>query len=237
MKNKLLVGNLKMNLNKEDILSYLEKTKQIHSKNVVFCPSSLYLPYFLNQNLEVGVQNVFYEEKGAYTGEISPSQVKSMGANYVILGHSERRLYFHETEEILNKKIQKSLENNLKVIYCIGENKKEKEEGKTKEILKRELEILKNYPNEKNIIIAYEPIWAIGTGLVPNNKIIYEMANFIKEYLKETLKEIKVLYGRSVDDKNIKELNKIENIDGFLVGGASTKIDVFLKLIEVVVPQ
>lgn len=237
MKNKLLVGNLKMNLNKEDILSYLEKAKQIHSKNVVFCPSSLYLPYFLNQNLEVGVQNVFYEEKGAYTGEISPSQVKSIGANYVILGHSERRLYFHETEEILNKKIQKSLENNLKVIYCIGENKKEKEEGKTKEILKRELEILKNYPNEKNIIIAYEPIWAIGTGLVPNNKIIYEIANFIKEYLKETLKEIKVLYGGSVDDKNIQELNKIENIDGFLVGGASTKIDVFLKLIEVVVPQ
>ena len=237
MKNKLLVGNLKMNLSKEEIISYLEKAKQINSKNVVLCPSNIYLPYFIGNSFEVGTQNVFYEDKGAYTGEISPFQVKSMGVSYTILGHSERRMYFKETEEILNKKIKKSLENKLKVIYCIGENKVELEEGYTKEVLKRELNILKNYPCEENIIIAYEPIWSIGTGIIPDDKTIYETISFIKEYLKETHPEIKVLYGGSVDDKNIQELNKIENVDGFLVGGASTKIDVFMQLIEVVVTQ
>lgn len=237
MKNKLLVGNMKMNLNKEEINSYLEKINKIHSKDVVICPSNIYIPYFVNNDYGVGVQNVFYEDKGAYTGEISPSQVKSMGVNYVILGHSERRFYFKENEELLNKKIKKSLENDLKVIYCIGENKTELEEGYTKEILKRELNILKEYPCEENLIIAYEPIWSIGTGIIPNNETIYEIIKFIKDHLKETHPNIKVLYGGSVDDKNIQELNKIENVDGFLVGGASTKIDVFLKLIEVVVTQ
>lgn len=241
MKNKIIVGNFKMNLDKKEIFSYLEKAKTIKYENVVFCPTNLYLPYFLKENLCVGIQNISSYEKGAYTGEVAAFQAKSLGVTFCLIGHSERRMYFKEDKNELTKKLELAFKNGLKVIYCIGEKKSENEMQKTNQVLKEELEILKPFSNQihDNLFIAYEPIWAIGTGEVPDNKTIQKVATFIKEVMQKDLNipTIPVLYGGSINEENIALLNEIDELSGFLVGGASTKIDTFLKLIEVVVTQ
>lgn len=228
---KLVVCNFKMNLNASDINEYLKEVK-VDNNNFVVCPTSLYIPYFLNNKYKVGIQNVYYEDKGAYTGEVSPSQAYSMGVNYVILGHSERREIFKENNSLINLKINGCLKNNLKVILCIGESLTEKSMHKTKEVLKKQLkECLKDIKEE--VIVAYEPIWSIGTNKTPTKKEIEETINYIKEVVID-LTDInpKVLYGGSVNEKNIVTLNKINNIDGFLIGGASIKIDSINKIIK-----
>ena len=145
-KNKIVIANHKMNMLSSDINIYLKKIKeQINIENVIICPSCIYIPYFLKQNFKVGIQNIFYKSKGAYTGEISPRQAKSMEVDYAIVGHSERRKYFLETNNEINQKIELCLKNNLKVILCIGENKEEKYEDSQDEISK---------DNEKQEIIA-----------------------------------------------------------------------------------
>lgn len=240
---KLVVGNMKMNLTASEIKEYV---KEIDTKNyneqVVFCPSSLYLSHFIGKTYGCGIQNIAAYEMGAYTGEVSVQQVSSMNIDYTIIGHSERREYFNETDEVVRRKIELALrQDKLKIILCIGETLEERENNKTNEVLERQLTSgLKDLNNDdvKRIIIAYEPVWAIGTGKVPTNLEIEETIAFIKDIVKNLCGySAMVLYGGSVNDQNIANLNEISNVDGYLVGGASNKVEKFNKIIEVVVNQ
>lgn len=240
---KMIVGNMKMNLLAEDISAYLKKINSYDlSEDVVICPTSIYIPYFLGHTYKVGIQNVFFRESGAYTGEISSSQVASLGVEFAIIGHSERRGYFKESDQDINKKIVGTIKYGLKVILCIGETAEEKNLLKTARILKRQLlNGLRNL-NEKEleqIIIAYEPVWSIGTNTLPTGKDIEDTVTYIKGIVSEYFgySDIPVLYGGSVNEKNIEQLNKIPNVSGFLVGGASTDAEKFLKIIEVAVKR
>lgn len=243
MANKrIVVGNMKMNLTAPEITKYIrELDKKNYNKQVIVIPSSLYLPFFVGKSYGVGIQNIAAYEVGAYTGEVAASQAKSLRLDCTIIGHSERREYFKETDEIVHQKIKLSLASNLKVILCIGETEEERESLKTYKVLKKQIvSALKGIEEKdlKKIIIAYEPIWAIGTGKTPSNDEIKDTIAFIKEIVKTTVHtNMSVLYGGSVNEKNISSLNQIENIDGYLVGGASTKVDKFIKIIEVVVNQ
>lgn len=239
---KLVIGNMKMCLTASEINKYLKTIdKKEYGRQVVFCPTSLYLPYFIGKSYAVGIQNIAAYENGAYTGEISAKQAKSMHIQYAIIGHSERRGYFKETEEIVSRKIKLAMDENLKVILCIGETEEERDALKTYKVLKKQISSAMKGLDAKEaskIIIAYEPIWAIGTNKIPSNTEIYDTITFIKKIGKDLCGiDIPVLYGGSINDENISTLNQIENVDGYLVGGASTKADKFMKIIEVVVNQ
>lgn len=240
-KNKFVIANHKMLMKSTDVNDYLKKIKRkIKSEQVIICPTNIFIPYFLKQSFQVGIQNVFYEEKGAYTGEVSPSQAKSMEINYAIVGHSERRNYFLETNQEINQKIKLCLKNKLKVILCIGETKEEKRNGKTEQILEKELiENLEGIKNLKNIIIAYEPIWAIGSKKTPTVKEIDIHIRYIKQIIKKHyhFDNICVVYGGSVNEKNIEEISKIESLNGVLVGGASINPDEFIKISEIMLKE
>ncbi|HHW68764.1 MAG TPA: triose-phosphate isomerase [Tenericutes bacterium] len=236
MENKIVIANFKMNLLINDINKYIDQFKY-KDLNVVICPSNIHLYKFIKNNYKVGIQNINSNNFGAYTGEISAIQAKDLGCEYVLIGHSERRSIYKETDTIINNKIKNALENGLKVVLCVGETIEEKELFKTESIIKNQItKALTNISNISNIIIAYEPVWAIGTDKIPTNEDIYKTVDFIKKTIFELYKteDIKVLYGGSVNEKNIKELNSIINLSGFLVGGTSLKIDKFSKIIEVV---
>lgn len=230
---KLVVGNFKMNLLEEDINHYL--SFNLKYDNVVFCPSQIYLKDFIKKGLKVGSQDTSPFNIGAYTGDVSAVQLKSIGVTYSLVGHSERREYYHDGV-LVNKKIKSLLENEITPILCIGENKNDYENNNTFNILKDELdEAFKDIEDVSNIIIAYEPIWAIGTGLVPTNQIIENVIKYIKEYTYKNYKVYpSVLYGGSVNNKNVHTLNEINNLDGFLVGGCSLKVNDFIELINIV---
>ncbi len=222
---KIVVANLKMNFTLAEVADYLEKVKEIEDDNLIICPSFIYLPYFTKKTFKVGAQNCFYENKGAFTGEISPTQLKSTGVDYVIIAHSERRHFFQENNEIIRKKVQAALGADLRVIYCLGETEAEKNSGQTIPVLEAQLKIIfDDFDNEQKdkIMIAYEPVWAIGTGNVPKTSELEKTLQYLKEKLKTTKDlEIKVLYGGSINENNIAELAQIKNLDGFLIGGAS----------------
>lgn len=240
---KIIVGNLKMNLLATDISDYLKEFKSENlNDQVIICPTSIYIPYFLKQPYKVGIQNIFFRESGAYTGEISPSQAASIGVRYAIIGHSERREYFKETDQDINKKIVGTLKYGIEVILCIGETTEEKNLLKTARVLKRQiLNDLRNLEEKDldHIIIAYEPVWAIGTGVVPTKKDIEDTITYIKGIVAEYFHydDIPVMYGGSINEHNIEELNQIQNVAGFLVGGASMDAKRFLKIIEVAVKK
>ena len=228
MENKIIVGNMKMYLNFDDIKNYLDKTNDTLLKAII-SPSSIYIPYFINKGYKVAIQNISEHSNGAYTGEISANQVKSMGINYVILGHSEVRKNLIENNYKINQKIKNCLKNNLKVILCIGENKEEKNNNKTKDIIKKQLELcLKDILDFSSIIIAYEPIWAIGTGNIPSNNEIIEILEFIR-----SLYSVKIIYGGSVNEENIKILNEID-LDGFIIGSSCINPDKFVGIIKTI---
>lgn len=239
---KIVVANLKMNLNLEQIKLYINEIDGlINSNRVIICPSYIYIPYFLNKNYLVGTQNIASTEDGAYTGEVSASQVSSMNIPYTIVGHSERRSIFNETSVEVNKKVKLALSNNLKVILCIGETKEEKDNGLTNSVLSLQLKesLLEIDANLlENVIIAYEPVWSIGTGNIPTNEDIIEITNYIKSTVNNiynNLVNIPVLYGGSVNEKNIFQLNEINEIDGVLVGGASLSSSKLNIIKEVVI--
>ncbi len=237
---KIVVGNMKMNLTASEIDNYIKEIdKYDYNEQVVFCPSYIYLPSFVGKGYRCGAQNIASYELGAYTGEVSARQVSSMKIDYTIIGHSERRNYFNETDEIIRTKITLALKENLKVILCIGETLEQRDALKTYEVLKRQLtSALKGLDKFQGIIIAYEPIWAIGTGKTPTNQDIEDTISFIKKIINDICgQELKVLYGGSVNDENITKLNTIKNVDGYLVGGACTSAERFNKIIEVVVNQ
>ena len=226
----LIVANWKCNpTNSKKVDSLLQIKEGGDNAEVVICPPFLYLSQvkdsIKNKNIKLGAQDCFWENEGSYTGEVSPLMLSNLDCEYVIVGHSERRKYFKEGSVIINKKIKKALENNLKVILCVGETEKEREESRTFEILKEQIKKALNGIEEK-VIIAYEPLWAIGSG----NNCEPEEAEKVAEFIKEEI-DTKVLYGGSVDKSNASYyLDK--KIDGLLIGGASLDSDQFSAIIN-----
>lgn len=234
MENKIIVGNIKMNMKFGEISNYLKFFKNIDSKNIIICPSYIYIPYFLDYKFSVGSQNVCSNLDGGYTGEISASQLASIGVEYTIVGHSERRLNLNESDIDINKKIKSSLSSELKVILCIGETLEEFNLLKKDSVLKRQIRnALFDIKDLSNVIIAYEPVWSIGTNKLPKIEEIISTVNYIKKLIFSLYKQnIKVLYGGSINEKNILELNKIEELDGFLIGSASINPTQFIEIIN-----
>ena len=234
MENKIIVGNIKMNMKFGELANYLNQFKGIKHKNLIICPSYIYIPYFLNYDFSVGSQNVCADIVGSYTGEVSANQLKSIGVDYTIVGHSERRIKLNETNEDINKKIRSALGSKLKVILCIGETKEEKELLKKDIVLKRQIrDALFDIDNLNDVIIAYEPIWSIGTNKTPSIDELEKTIEYIKEFVYKTYKvSIKVIYGGSINEKNITEFNKVKNIDGFLIGSASINPNQFIEIIN-----
>src|SRR6056297_891135 len=238
-KQKIIIANWKMKLGFRESLSLARKIRQRFknfSGNVVICPDFVSL-YSCGQeikksNLKLGAQDAFWQDSGAYTGEISPQTLKTAGCRYVILGHSERRKYLKEDYNLINLKLKKVLAvSALTPVICIGENQKERSQGLVKSVLTRQLqEGLKGVAlkADQKVIIAYEPLWAIGSGKVIKNKDLEEISGIIKQFLKKSRSgrgrdKFSIIYGGSVDSKNIKGISQIEGIDGCLVGGASLK--------------
>jgi triosephosphate isomerase (TIM) len=215
------------------VIKFFKSLKKNKFIKIVYCPpSTLIRPMskkLKNTNILVGAQNCHEQENyGAFTGSVNCSMLKNVGAKFVIIGHSENR-QSGETNKMINLKIKSALKSGLRVIFCIGETLKEKRKKITKKILNAQINLgLNRIKNKRNIIIAYEPIWAIGTGLVPKSNELFEIINFIK---KRNLNN-KVLYGGSVNSKNINELKSIDNIDGYLIGGASQDANKFIDIIK-----
>ena len=247
MRKKIIAGNWKMNMLPNEAIKFIEELTPLvkdTENEVILCVPYTDLFYALltaqGTNIKIGAQNLHFEEKGAYTGEISASMLKSINVEYVIIGHSERRQYFNETDETVNKKIKAAFANELKPIVCVGETLEEREAGKTAEIITKQTELaLEGLTNEQveNTIIAYEPIWAIGTGKTATsedaNNSIKEIRNKIAEiYGQNTASRVIIQYGGSVKSTNAKELFSMSDIDGGLVGGASLKAEEFSKIVQ-----
>lgn len=225
---KIIAANWKMNNDFADIKPFVKYVKKNvkEKKGLVVCVPSIMLKETADaakKVFEVGAENCYFAEKGAFTGEISAKMVKSAGASHVIIGHSERRQIFGETNEMLNKKLKAALSSGLKVIFCIGETLEEK--SKYKSVLKKEIvEGFDEITDFSNIVIAYEPVWAIGTGKVATTADISKVHSYIKNLVKEVYDvKIPVLYGGSVKPSNSKEILALEEVDGVLIGGASLK--------------
>ena len=211
---------------------------------VIICAPFTDLFYTLlsaqNTNIKIGAQNMHWEEKGAYTGEVSPQMLKAIGVEYVIIGHSERREYFAETDETVNKKLKAAHEVGLKPIICIGETLEQRENGETIQILEKQIKIrLEGLTGEqiRNTIIAYEPIWAIGTGKTATKEDANETIKSIRKeianmYGNDNAENVEILYGGSVKSSNSKDLFTMSDIDGGLVGGASLDAEEFSKIVN-----
>ncbi len=234
---KLIVGNQKTYLDRDKVLNFIEKTGKVDCSNVVICPSYPYFELFNNKsNFILGSQDVSETGLGASTGEVSAEQLKSFHVQYAIVGHSERRSYQHEDSNVLYHKIKCLLESDIRPIFCIGECLEERESDSTKDVIgKQILEVFDRLEKSEieKIIIAYEPIWAIGTGITPVNDEIMDTTNYIKDLVNDKFDvSILVLYGGSVNKENISQLGEISAIDGYLIGGASTKADEFLEIMR-----
>lgn len=247
MRKKVIAGNWKMNMLPNEAMKFIEELTPLvkDTKNeVIICVPYIDLFYALlhvqGTNIKVGAQNMHWEEKGAYTGEVSGPMLKSIGVEYVIIGHSERRQYFAETDETVNKKIKAALLNELKPIVCVGETLEQREQGVTNAIITNQVEKAFDGIEAKDldkIIIAYEPIWAIGTGKTAtkedaNNTIIEIRKKLSEIYGQNEADRVIIQYGGSVKSSNAKELFEMSDIDGGLVGGASLKADEFSKIVN-----
>lgn len=249
MRKKVIAGNWKMNNDLKETQNLLSKlTSGISMDNlncdVIVCPpfTSLFEAHTLLKDTKVklGAQNMYFEPSGAFTGEISAAMLKSVGCEYVILGHSERRTIFGETDELINNKIKKANASGLKPIFCIGELLEEREAGITEKIIEKQIKSgLKDISSEEmgNVIIAYEPVWAIGTGKTASPEQAQEVHKFIRILINEKYgdsisENIIIQYGGSVNSKNAGELLFQKDIDGALVGGASLKADSFIEIIQ-----
>ena len=224
----IVVLNNKSNFTPEEFKSYLEKLEKIDYSELILCPTFINLA-LAGDKIELGAQDVSPYDDGAHTGEISAMQLKTLGVKYSLVGHSERREF--ESEEELFSEIKKLFENNMIPILCVGETKEERENNKVEEVLDKELyNVINNLSREEQekLIIAYEPVWSIGTGVIPTNDEIREVLRYIKNLLPNT----KVLYGGSANEENIDTLKEIEEIDGYLLGGISLDIDRLQALLD-----
>ncbi len=247
MRRKVIAGNWKMNMLPNEAMACIEQLASLvkdTENEVILCVPYTDLFYSLltaqGTNIKIGAQNMHFEEKGAFTGEVSGPMLKCIGVEYVIIGHSERRQYFAETDETVNKKIKAALANELKPIVCVGETLEQRESGKAEEVFttqtRKAFEGL-SAEDAKKVIIAYEPIWAIGTGKTATsedaNNSVKAIRNEIRNlYGDEVADEIIIQYGGSVKSSNAKELFTTSDIDGGLVGGASLKADEFAKIVN-----
>lgn len=245
----IIAGNWKMNNTITEAVQLVTALKrELFDENqveVVVCPTftslSAIAELIEGSQIVLGAQNIFWEAKGAYTGEIAPNMLLDVGCTYVIIGHSERRKYFGETDESVNKKIKAALANGLHPIICVGETKEQREQGVTKDVIKTQISgALVDIKSEDILksVIAYEPVWAIGTGLNATPEQAEEVHDYIrntllKEKYDETVaNKIRIQYGGSVKPDNVKSLMAQPDIDGALVGGASLKVDSFTKLVR-----
>lgn len=234
---KIIALNLKMNLGYKEILDYIKtiQNKVTDNYEVIFFPTSIYLDLFKKSGYLVGAQNVHFENKGAYTGEISPYQLKSLGVNYTLVGHSERRLHFKENDILINEKVKGALKNQLKVILCVGETDEERLSNKTYSVIENQLKNNLQNIDLEDVTIAYEPVWAIGSGKTPTKDEIDEVVSFIKKKVKqENAIDIRVLYGGSVNKENIKDIMSIESVDGVLVGSSSIDPNYLISMIDII---
>ncbi len=247
MRKKVIAGNWKMNMLPNEAIQFIEELTPLvkdTQNEVILCVPYTDLFYALltaqNTNIKIGAQNMHFEEKGAYTGEVSGAMLKAINVEYVIIGHSERRQYFNETDETVNKKIKAAFQYGLKPIVCVGETLEQREAGKTEEIITKQTELaLEGLSDEQveNTIIAYEPIWAIGTGKTATkedaNNSIKAIRNKIAKIYGQTVADgVIIQYGGSVKSTNAKELFEMSDIDGGLVGGASLKAEEFSKIVK-----
>ena len=247
MRRKVIAGNWKMNMLPDAAIRFIDEITPMvkDTKNeVVLCVPYTDLFYALlaaqNTNIKIGAQNMHWEESGAYTGEVSGKMLKAIGVEYVIIGHSERRQYFAETDETVNRKLKAAFANNLKPIVCVGETLEQREAGMANDIITSQTEkALDGLTEEQvaNTIIAYEPIWAIGTGKTATsedaNNAIKAIRNKISNLYGQNVSErVIIQYGGSVKSTNAQELFSMSDIDGGLVGGASLKVDEFAKIVN-----
>jgi triosephosphate isomerase (TIM) len=244
MRIPVISANWKMNMKIDEVQAFLAAfiplVREQKDVEIVIAPpyTALYTAANLLRitNIRLAAQNVFYEEKGAYTGEISSVMLADTGCSHVIIGHSERRIYFGETDEIINRKIRAARKNGLQVIFCIGESLAERESGMTFEVLKRQVtEGLKEISPEA-LVIAYEPVWAIGTGKTATSMQAQEAHEFIRKTLSDiygsSAGDLRILYGGSVTPENVDVLMACPDLDGALVGGASLKPDSFARIVN-----
>jgi triosephosphate isomerase len=251
MKKKLIAGNWKMNNTPDASIKLIEAIKSginsdiSNNVNIVFFPPYTSLEMvsklLLNSGMFFGAQNVYFKNEGAYTGEISAPMLNELGCKYVIIGHSERRSIFKETDEEINLKIENSINSNIIPVFCIGETLSERNEEIHYQVIEKQLNNgLKNinFTNPESIVIAYEPVWAIGTGLTSTPEQANEMHKYIRIVLEKMYnndkftKQIRILYGGSMNEGNSKSLLEMSDIDGGLIGGASLKSESFIKIIK-----
>ena len=232
--NWKMYGNLQ-SLNTLNKVIKFSKSKEIKKGRLIYCPPytliSSFLKKFQNCLIDIGAQNCHESDDfGPHTGFINAKMLKNVGANYVIIGHSENREK-GETDKIINQKIRSAIRAKLKVIFCIGETLKQKRNGKTKSVLQKQIKFgLDKVNKNKNLFIAYEPVWSIGTGKIPKMKDLKQTVKFIKNQFK--IKIPKILYGGSVNPQNIKDLREIKQLDGFLIGGASQNPKKFIDIVK-----
>lgn len=237
---QLIAGNWKMNLVTNQVIQLIEQIKHHAKADILICPAFPYLSLakhiLTGSPLHLGAQDCHEKENGAYTGNVSASMIKDMGCTYVILGHSERRQFHHETNALVCEKAVMALSHGLTPIICIGETDEENQSGKTEEVLRKQIaESLAGTQTGADIVLAYEPVWAIGTGRTPSLKDIENVHNFIRKELSKKVADagdIRILYGGSVKGDNASEILHCQNVNGVLVGGASLKADEFNKIIE-----
>ena len=247
MRKKVIAGNWKMNMLPNEAIEFIEKLAPLvkdTENEVILCVPYTDLFYALltaqGTNIKIGAQNMHFEEKGAYTGEVSGKMLKSINVEYVIIGHSERRQYFAETDETVNKKVKAAFEYGLKPIVCVGETLEQREEGKAFDVITEQTKLaLEGLAKEQveNTIIAYEPIWAIGTGKTATKEDANDAIKKIREkiveiYGQKVADRVIIQYGGSVKSTNAKELFEMSDIDGGLVGGASLNPDEFSRIVN-----
>lgn len=247
MRKPIMAGNWKMNKTRDEALQFIYAVNQALPSNdlvdSVICAPAILLRDLVKrqgEELRIGAENMHFAESGAYTGEISPSMLTTTGVEYVILGHSERRAMFNETDETVNLKVKKAFEHELKPIVCVGENLEEREGNKYEEVLSRQVAgALADLTADQvsSLIIAYEPIWAIGTGKTATPEVADETCGYVRSvvaklYGDEVAQKLRIQYGGSVKPANVDSLMAKENIDGALVGGASLDPESFIKLVH-----
>lgn len=244
MRKPFIAANWKMNKNisetQEFISRFIPAVKDLSDVDIAIAPPftslSVAAEKLKSTNVKLAAQNVFYEEKGAYTGEISPLMLIDIGCKYVIVGHSERRQYFNESDDIINKKIKAAKKADLGVIFCIGESLNDRDAGKTFNVLNREIEEGLNGIYPEDVVIAYEPIWAIGTGRTATPEQAQEAHSYIRQKINvlysNKVDEICIIYGGSVTPENIDSLMACKDVDGALVGGASLNVESFIRIVK-----
>ena len=248
MRRPIIAGNWKMNKTQDEARTLVEGLKNVlktvDDVDIVVCPPFTSLEQVARviegTNIQLGAQDVHWEDTGAYTGEIAPLMLKDLGCQYIIVGHSERRIYFGETNESVNKKAKAVLKYNLTPIICVGERLEQREAAQTFTVIEDQLKgaVQDIGPEEiKRIVIAYEPVWAIGTGRTATPQQAQEAQNFIRNLLKKLYNEevansVRIQYGGSVKPENIADLMVEEDVDGALVGGASLKLESFIKIVK-----